>query len=82
VVHGETVVVTHKFSLLDVTNRKYPPTVTQVNQKVKTISFTNHTESEMYITALLLFNIVSLQFQTLFVAVHKLHDSMEEEEFI
>jgi hypothetical protein len=34
----------------------------------------------MYTTALSLFNKVSLQFQTLFVAVHKLRDSMEEEE--
>ena len=77
-VHGETVVVTRKLPLLDVTNRKHPPTVKQVNKKVKTISFTNHTESGMYITALLLFNIVSLQFQTHFVTVHKLHDSVEE----
>jgi len=81
-VHGETVVVTQKLPLLDVTNRKHPPTLTQVNQKVKTISLTDHTESEMYITALLLFNIATLQFQILFVAVHKLHDSMEEEGFI
>jgi len=61
-VHSETVVVTQKLPLLDVTNRKYPPTVTQVNKKVKTISFTDHTESEMYLTALLLFNIATLQF--------------------
>jgi hypothetical protein len=36
----------------------------------------------MYVTALLLFNIISLQFQTLFVVVHKLHDSMGEEGYM
>lgn len=58
-VHVETVVVTQKLPLLEVTNRKYPPIVAQVNQKVKTISFTDHTESEMCIRALLLFNIAT-----------------------
>jgi hypothetical protein len=35
----------------------------------------------MYLTALLFFNIVSIQFHTLFVAVHKLSDSKREEGF-
>ena len=35
----------------------------------------------MYLTALLFFNIVSIQFHTLFVAVHKLSDFIREEGF-
>jgi hypothetical protein len=51
-----------------------------VNQRVKAISFTKHEESEMYITATLFFNTVSLHFHTLSVAV-KLPDSIGEEGF-
>jgi hypothetical protein len=52
-----------------------------VIQEVEVISFHYRKESGMYVTAILFFNTVSLQFHTLFVAVHKLPDSITEEGF-
>jgi hypothetical protein len=42
------------------------------------IAFGSHNESEMYITALLFFNKVFLQFHMPFLAIHKLPDSIRK----
>jgi hypothetical protein len=51
------------------------------NQKVKAMSCTNHKESEMDVTNILFFKLKSLQFQAVFVPVHKFPYPIMEEVF-
>jgi hypothetical protein len=53
----------------------------EANQKVKAMSCSNHKESEINVTNILFFKLVSQQFQTIFVAVHKFPDSIMEDVF-
>jgi hypothetical protein len=49
--------------------------------KIKAMSCTDHKESETHVTNILFFKLLSLQFQTIFVAVHKFPDSIMDEVF-